>query len=130
MHRILPSSAWTNENTVMTGTRYTGCQTGCIRSPRGSLFLAESSFWYRQVVPRPPTPPITDPMPAPLPPPKIPPSKAPAAAPIAVCSMVLRPRPPDSIAPSTSTFSPGAHDKARQFRHRLAPGDHPASPIG
>ena len=49
MHRILPSSAWTNENTVMTGTRYTGCQTGCIRSPRGSLFLAESSFWYRQV---------------------------------------------------------------------------------
>ena len=50
--------------------------------------------------------PITDPMPAPLPPPKIPPSKALAPAPVAVCSMLVRPRPPDSIAPSTSTFSP------------------------
>ena len=49
--------------------------------------------------------PITDPMPAPLPPPKIPPSKALAPAPVAVCSMLVRPRPPDSIAPSTSTFS-------------------------
>src|ERR1700685_2740987 len=40
-------------------------------------------------------------MPAPFPAPKTPPSNAPAPAPITVCSIVSRPRPPDSMAPST-----------------------------
>src|ERR1700761_802822 len=65
-------------------------------------------FWrpWNAVVPSPPAPPTMEPIPAPLPPPKMPPSSAPAPAPIAVCTALVLPRPPDWIAPSTSTFSP------------------------
>jgi len=37
---------------------------------------------------------------------KIPPNRVPAPAPMTVCSMLFRPLLLDSIAPSTSTFSP------------------------